>query len=160
MTQPARYAWSFDGAGWRAFGDAAIDPRTQPGAVTLVAPHTPSVPGALSVTLEQLVLASLFTDAPVPGQGGGWWADAYDPGADSDRGPVGSRLWTRRGRGLTDELVELIRTDAVEALAWMPRAGIALPAVEVTRPTPKAVQLVVSLSRPPTSAARYAYLWR
>lgn len=156
----ARYAWSFDGAGWRALGDAALDPTTAPGAVTLVAPATPSVPRARSVTLEQLVLASLFTDAPVPSQGGGWWADAFDKGQGNDRGPVGSRLWTRRGRGLTDELVELIRTDAVEALDWMARAGVALPTVEVTRPTARAMQLAVGLERPPIPSSRYAYLWR
>lgn len=147
------FAWSFDGSAW-----GTVDGTSEPGAVDVL-PSFPSVPGSPSASLLGLALASLFTDAPVEGQGGGWWADAFDRGQDSDRGPVGSRLWTRARSKLTDELVEQIHRDAVDALAWMVRAGVAVPRVTTTRPTPRAIRLDVRFDQPAVVDQRYAYLW-
>lgn len=158
MSPVVRFAWAWDGSAWRSEGDDELNLSSTPGVLS-AAPLTPSSPGARSVTLWQLTLASLFTDAPVAGAGGGWWADAFDPGVDADVGPVGSRIWTRLQVALSDQVVELVRQDATDALAWMVEAGMALPSVVVSRPAPRQVALVVELRPPPFVSARYAYLW-
>lgn len=76
-------------------------------------------------SLESAVLASLFTRAsrrtPRAGQRrGGWWGDRLGPNPND---VWGSRFWLR---GKTDETTrQLLEQDALDALAWMTRDGLA-----------------------------------
>jgi len=83
----------------------------------------PVRPGDALGTIEELVLASLLTDARDDAADGGprgWWADAYDETGDR----FGSRLWTLTGR-LTDAELRRAEQYVSEALAWLKRDGLA-----------------------------------
>ena len=90
----------------------------------------PVRPGDALGTIEELVLASLLTDARDDAApcwwrrwwlaSRGWWADAYDETGDR----FGSRLWTLTGR-LTDAELRRAEQYANEALAWLRRDGLA-----------------------------------
>jgi phage gp46-like protein len=81
--------------------------------------------------LMTAVIISLWTDARAldddalpPGQSDrrGWWGDSF-PVAERDR--FGSRLWLLRASKQLQESLNLARTYAEEALAWLVDDGVA-----------------------------------
>lgn len=102
--------------------------------------------------LEHAVLMSLFTwrraadddELPVEGERQGWWGDTFSARGDL----IGSRLWLLSRSTLSDEVAELARAYAAEALAWLVEDGIAA-AVDVvaTRLDTRSLALVVTVTR-------------
>lgn len=99
----------------------------------------PILPGDPLGTIEELVLASLLTDArdDTAADGPrGWWADAYDETGDR----FGSRLWTLSGV-ITDAEQRRAEQYATEALLWLRRDGLASTVSAVARPGDTAGQI-------------------
>lgn len=90
----------------------------------------PRNPGDPLVTLAWLIMVSLLTDREalvsdrIPDgtdDRRGWWADAFDP----EGGRIGSRLWLLMGQPVRNTTADDARAYADEALAWIPRYGLA-----------------------------------
>lgn len=105
-----------------------------------VAPaNDPVNPGGLDASgqLASAVVQSLFTDKRAP-EGWrpdivdrrGWWGDEIAPEGEKPE-PLGSHLWTLQNEVATEEVANLARIYAEEALAWMIRDQVAAR-VEVT----------------------------
>ncbi|PZU95031.1 MAG: hypothetical protein DI527_02075 [Chelatococcus sp.] len=110
---------------WNA-GEGVGDWRVAPAGDTLN-------PGGLDAAdpIASAVILSLFTDRRAP-EGWrpdvtdrrGWWGDAVAPEGETPE-PIGSHLWTLRNEVATDEIADLARIYAEEALAWMLRDKVA-----------------------------------
>jgi len=106
------------------------------------------------------VIASLFSDArarpddEIPDGSDdprGWWAET--PGD-----PFGSRLWLVLSSKLTENVLELARQYATEALAWLVREEIAeTVTVVATRGDLSRVDLEIRIDR--GSAEQWATVW-
>jgi phage gp46-like protein len=114
------------------------------------------------------VLLSLFTDRRAEDSDElpegetdrrGWWADEFSS-VDGDR--FGSRLWLRARSKQTPELLELVRGDCEEALAWFTEDRIA-ESVTVTTAYPErgVMTISVAVKRPKQDPVlyRFDYAW-
>lgn len=113
--------------------------------------------------LEGPVAISLFNDAPaqegddVPGTDrGGWWADSALPVVPGD--VWGSRWWLRYRRRLDQETLDLLVSDALEALQWMKDDQI-LDVIEVlaVAPTRNRADVTIRLYRPNADPVEYRF---
>ena len=116
--------------------------------------------------LKTAVLLSLFSDRVAPPDWTppandpdprGWWADTYEDE------PVGSRLWMLRRAKKSDAKTVLLqaKTYGLEALAWMPRTGVAA-SVDVTTLwiTPTALGIQVVIRKPSGEAFAFSWAWQ
>lgn len=93
----------------------------------------PVNPGGLDASgqLASAVVISLFTDKRAP-EGWrpdvvdrrGWWGDGIAPDGEKPEA-IGSHLWLLRNEVATEEVANLARVYAEEALAWMIRDQVA-----------------------------------
>ncbi|QEL26159.1 hypothetical protein FQV39_28775 [Bosea sp. F3-2] len=99
-----------------------------------VAPaNDPVNPGGLDASeqLASAVIISLFTDKRAP-EGWrpdvvdrrGWWGDAIAPEGETPE-EIGSHLWLLQNEVATEDVANLARIYAEEALAWMIRDQVA-----------------------------------
>lgn len=112
-------------------------------------------------TLETAVLVSLFTDRQaaeddaIPDGSGdprGWWGDDY-----SDY-QIGSKLWLRLRSKATAQVLQDVRDDCLEALAWMQDVGLAAGIDVLTEWTqPTMLGALVTIHKPTGQPVKFAF---
>ncbi len=113
--------------------------------------------------LATAVLISLFTDR-VAGPD-----DAIPDGSDDPRGwwgdvgrelPIGSKIWLRARSKQTQATLDLVRDDAIEALDWLIRDGVAGSVdVQAEWLAPRLLALTVTVFRKGLLPRTYRYDW-
>lgn len=109
--------------------------------------------------LNTAIYISLFTDARAEGgdlgDRRGWWGDEF--------GAFGSKLWTLLREKATDEVVDLAKVYAQQALKWLTDDGIAQTVeVQTERTGLYSISISVTVSKPNDRAEnfRFAMNWQ
>jgi phage gp46-like protein len=104
----------------------------------------------LDDSLETSVIISLFTDKQ------SWWADETLPDEDS----IGSLLYTLKNKTITNDLLNKMRTYALDSLSWLLIDGVAKSVdVTVTRVNQNRVDLNVVITKPDNLIFKYKLPW-
>lgn len=117
--------------------------------------------------LETAILVSLLTEQRVTvdeipsgeSSARGWWGDSF-PEVDGDL--IGSRLWLLERQKHTNEVRELAKEYALEALQWLITDGVAESvSVDVQVISLQASNLLISIARPHGRDVdfKYSYVW-
>ncbi len=162
----ASYSFRYDGQQMTVAGTTLFDPLPPA-----------DKPFGLFVTLTQLVMVSLLSDARAaagdtlpdtsgdPVDRGGWWGDTYSgevgsAGIDGDR--WGSLLWLHRRSRVRVETAQQVRSRVESALAWLVSDGLAervdveTQRVEVASGRP---YIAIGVDVVQGESTRYAGLW-